>query len=298
VVGIVQEVEVASGRVLFEWRSNEHVGVDESFMPQVTPAGNVDYFHLNSIDVDTDGQLLVSARNTSTVYKIDRKTGDVLWRLGGKKSDFTLGENVAFAWQHNAIAVDHHGLIRIFDNEASPAVLPYSRVIWVRHDDEKKTATLERSFKHPESLSAGSQGNAQGLENGDTFVGWGALPRISEFDERGGLVFDASFPAGYNTYRAYRFEWRGEPDTRPTAIATRAANGDTVVRAIWNGATEVVEWDVLESEGHHAHEVQAAAWNGFDTSINVGEYLRSVVVVARDRYGREIGRSAITPVSE
>jgi len=177
-------------------------------------------------------------------------------------------------------------------------VLPYSRVIWVRHDERTKTATLERWFKHPEGLSAGSQGNAQGLENGDTLVGWGALPRISEVDERNALVFDASFPAGYNTYRAYRFEWRGEPDTRPTVIARRTAGGDTQVHAIWNGATEVVEWDVLDGGGHHAREVQSAAWNGLDTPIAIGEYLRSVVVVARDRHGREIGRSAVTPVAD
>ena len=294
--GVIQEIDVATGRVVFEWHSLDHIGLDESHQP-VPASGTTawDYFHLNAINLDEDGNLLVNARHTWAAYRIDRHTGAVRWRLGGKKSDFTLGDGVAFAWQHNAISVDHHGLIRFFDNEASPQELPYSRVIWVRHDDEKKTATLERWFKHPENLSAGSQGNAQGLENGDTFVGWGALPRISEFDERNDLVFDASFPTGYNTYRAYRFEWRGEPETQPTAIATRTEEGNTKVHAIWNGATEVARWEVLDRRGR---EVEFAAWNGLDTPIEVGEYLRSVVVVARDRNGRELGRSAVTPVLE
>jgi hypothetical protein len=208
---------------------------------------------------------------------------------------------VAFAWQHNPTAVDDHGLVRIFDNEASPEVLPYSRVIWVRHDDVKRTATLERWLKHPDGLLAPSQGNAQGLENGDTFVGWGALPRFSEFDERNDLLFDAALPSGYNSYRAYRFEWRGEPDTRPTATAKRTSDGATVVHAVWNGATEVARWDVVaaasDGGGDDRRPVASASWNGLDTSIQVGEFLQSVLVIARDRAGRELGRSVWTPVA-
>ena len=101
------------------------------------------------MSLDENGDFLINSRHTWAAYRLDRHTGEVKWRLGGKKSDFALGPNVAFAWQHNATAVDHHGLIRFFDNEASPTVLPYSRVIWVRHDDVNKTATLERWFKHP-----------------------------------------------------------------------------------------------------------------------------------------------------
>jgi hypothetical protein len=296
--GVIQEIDVRSGRVLFEWHSLDHIGLDESHAPVSTsPTVAWDYFHLNAVSVDEDGNLLVGARNAWAVYRIDRHTGAILWRLAGTKSDFVLGPGVAFAWQHNPTAADDHGLIRIFDNEASPAVLPYSRVIWVRHDDRRKTATLERSFKHPDGLSAGSQGNAQGLDNGDTFVGWGALPRFSEFDGHDNLIFDAAFPAGYNTYRAYRFDWVGEPDTAPAATAQRTGDGDTIVHAVWNGATEVARWEVLEPSARGPRAVASAAWNGLDTAIEVGEFLHDVVVVARDRGGREIGRSAVTPVA-
>jgi hypothetical protein len=300
--GIVQEINIANGNVIFEWHSLDHVGLDESHSPVPTSAKTAwDYFHLNAVSVDEDGNLLVDARNTWTAYRIDRHSGAVKWRLGGKRSDFVLGPDVAFAWQHNPTAVDDHGLVRIFDNEAAPEVLPYSRVIWVRHDDVKKTATLERWLKHPDGLLAPSQGNAQGLENGDTFVGWGALPRFSEFDEQNNLLFDAALPSGYNSYRAYRFEWRGEPDTRPTATAKRTTDGNTVVHAIWNGATEVAHWDVVTVAGDEdrddRHLVASAPWNGLDTSIPVAEFLQSVVVVARDRAGRELGRSAVTSVT-
>ncbi len=296
--GVYQEIDVATGRVLFEWHSLDHVGLDESEAPVSTsPTVAWDYFHANAVSIDEDGNLLVGARNTWAAYRIDRHTGALLWRLGGKKSDFALGQGVAFAWQHNPTAADDHGLIRIFDNEASPAVLPYSRVIWVRHDDVHRTATLERWFKHPDNLSAGSQGNAEALDNGDTFVGWGALPRISEFDPSNNLVFDAAFPDGYNTYRAYRYPWVGEPDTAPTATAAVDEAGDTVVHAVWNGATQVASWDVLEVSGGHISRVASAAWDGYDTAITANEDLTSVVVVAFDHAGIEIGRSAVTSVT-
>ena len=303
--GVIQEVDIRNGQVLFEWHSLDHIAIDESHEPVSTsPTVAWDYFHLNAVSIDDDGQLLVGARHAWATYRLDRHTGAVLWRLGGKKSDFTLGPNVAFAWQHNPTAVNDDGSIRIFDNEASPAVLPYSRVIWIKHDDVNRTATLERWFKHPDGLSAGSQGNAEGLDNGDTFVGWGALPRFSEFDRDSALIFDAALPTNYNSYRAYRHQWEGEPESRPTATAQRAGDGDTVVHAIWNGATEVARWDVVDAAGDRQwhgdglRRVASGAWNGLDTIISVNEILHSVAVVARDSEGREIGRSARVQVSE
>jgi hypothetical protein len=308
--GIVQEIDIPTGAVLFEWHSLDHVGPDESHAPVPSSATAAwDYFHVNAVSLDEDGNLLVDARNTWAAYRLDRHSGRVLWRLGGKKSDFALGPNVAFAWQHNPTAVDHHGLIRIFDNEAAPPVLPYSRVIWVRHDDVSKTATLERWFKHPDGLQAGSQGNAEGLEDGHTFVGWGALPRLSEFDRDGNLVFDAALPSRYNSYRTYRFEWAGEPEVAPTVSAVRNADGSTTVHAVWNGATHVATWDVVDEVAWAKHKwlteadrglatVASASWNGLDTAITVDASVDSVVVIARDREGHAVGVSAVAQVTQ
>ena len=210
--GTVQEVDVSTGRVVFEWHSLGNVALGESYWPLPNSA-NVpwDYFHLNAIAVDDDGNLLVSARHTPAVYKIDRHTGRIIWRLAGRKSDFRLGPGARFWFQHNAVAAGPD-TIRIFDNEVNPKpVLPYSRVIRVKLDPSAKIATLVGSFRHPNKLSAVSQGNAQALDNGDTFVGWGQTGHFSEFDSNGHMLFDAVLPKGYDTYRAYRFRWPASP---------------------------------------------------------------------------------------
>jgi hypothetical protein len=211
--GSIQEIDVATGKVLFEWHSLGKVGFDESYWPLPdSSAAAWDYIHINGIALDDDGNLLLSARHTSTVYKLDRHTGEVIWRLGGKKSDFRFGTEAGFSFQHNAVAAGHN-TIRIFDNEVNPKpVLPWSRVIWLRLDPSAKTAALIRSIAHPDHLSAISQGSAQLLDNGNTFVGWGEPAHFSEFDSNGRMIFDATLPKGYDTYRAYRFRW--PPDQR------------------------------------------------------------------------------------
>jgi hypothetical protein len=290
--GVVQEIDVASGRVLFEWHSLDHVGLDESQAPVPTTAGAVyDYFHVNAVSLDVDGDLLVDARNTWTFYKIDRRSGEILSRVGGKKTDFTLGPGAAFAWQHDPEAVDRH-TVRVFDNEAAPTILPRSRVIWLRRDPWTHTVSLVRAFEHPDGLSAGSQGNSQALDGGHTFVGWGATGRFSELDPFGNLVFDASVPTGYDTYRAYRHVWHGRPDVPPTATAQRTSEDAVTVHAIWNGATDVARWIVVA--GGHPHAlwpVASADWNGLDTTIAVSTRAAEVAVVAVDEAGRELGRS-------
>jgi hypothetical protein len=209
--GSIQEIDIATGKVIFEWHSLGQVGFEESYWP--LPDSSMaawDYIHINGIALDDDGNLLLSARHTSTVYKIDRHTGEVIWRLGGKKSDFRFGPDAGFSFQHDTVAVGRD-TIQIFDNEVNPKpVLPWSRVIWLKLDRSAKTATLIRSIDHPDHLSVLSQGSVQALDNGDTFVGWGETGHFSEFDPSGRMIFDASLPKGYDTYRAYRF--RGPAD--------------------------------------------------------------------------------------
>jgi hypothetical protein len=294
--GVVQEINITSGKVLFEWHSLDHVALSESYNPlpplPTTKATAWDYFHLNNVSIDVDGNLLISARHTWTVYKLDRHTGAVIWRLGGKKTDFALGPGVRFAWQHNPIAVDD-STIRIFDNESNGTpVLPYSRVIWVHHDDVNKTATLVRWFEHPDALSAPSQGNSEALDNSDTFIGWGARGRFSEIDENNNLLFDANVPPGYDTYRAYRATWTPDLHDKPTATGQIQGQGSTLVHAIWNGATQIVTWEVQDSSAHGGQKIVASApWDGLDTAITVGQPLTSVRVIALDAHGNVLGRS-------
>jgi hypothetical protein len=290
--GVVQEIDVATGRVLFEWHSLDHVPLDESHLP-LSADLPYDYFHINAVNLDNDGNLLISGRHTWTVYKVDRRTGQILWRLGGTRSDFKLGPGVRFAWQHNPLPAGPN-LIRLFDNETngSDTVAPHSRVIWISLDTISSTATLVKAFAHPGGLLVPSQGNAQALDNGDTFVGWGQRGRVSEFDPQGKLLFDAVLPGGNDTYRAYRADWTGRPSTRPTAIAWTNANGSTTVHALWNGATEVATWRVLGGRtASTLVRIRTAGWNGLDTTITIRAAPRQIEVVAVDARGAVIGRS-------
>jgi Arylsulfotransferase (ASST) len=118
--GGVQEVDLRSRRVLFDWASAGHVALDESYAKRPkNPSALYDYFHVNSIEIDTDGNLLVSARNTHAVYKISRRTGRIMWRLGGKRSDYSLGPGVRFAWQHDARR-QRDRTISVFDKGRRP----------------------------------------------------------------------------------------------------------------------------------------------------------------------------------
>jgi hypothetical protein len=292
--GVIEELAVPSGHVLWQWHSLDHVPVADSYLPVESP---YDYFHLNSISFDTDGNLLVSARGTSTVYKIDRRSGAVIWRLGGKRSDFIFGPGARFTGQHDAIAAAS-GVIRLFDNGSDGVTQtePQSRVVWIRLDEAARTATLARQLTHPNVVLSQSQGNAETLANGDTLVGWGSAGEVSEFDPQGKLLFDAQL-VGRDTYRAYRFEWEGKPDAPPRATARRSGRRALVVHAIWNGATSVVRWRILA--GSIAGKLVAArtiAWNGFDTAVELRSRARYAKVVALESGGAAIGESTIVRV--
>jgi len=295
--GVVQEIDIATGQVLFEWHSLGHVPLTDSYQPVESP---YDYFHVNSVSLDNDGNLLISGRHTWTIYKVDRHSGQIIWRLGGKHGDFSVPANAAFAWQHNALAAGAN-TIRIFDNERNDSgqVMPQSRVIWLQLNLATMSATLARAVAHPNGWSANSQGNAQALANGNTLVGWGDSGRLSEFDSQNGFLFDALLP-GAQTYRAYRFAWSGRPATRPTATGRHHGRGKkrkSTVHAIWNGATSVARWRILAGRSaRHLRAVRTVSWNGLDTQATIPGAPREVVVAALDRSGHVVGRSKPTRV--
>jgi hypothetical protein len=296
--GIVQEIDLASGRVLFEWHSLDHVPLSASYEPAPrNPNEPYDYFHINSVVLAPDGNLLISSRHTWTVYEVDRHTGRVIWRLGGKHSDFKLGPGARFAWQHNPMPVGPNEL-RIFDNESNGRPRePVSRVITLRLNYQRMTATLVKSIEHPARLSAPSQGNSELLPGGDLFVGWGRLGRFSEFGPNGTLLLDAVFPPGYDTYRAYRFPWTGEPSTKP-AVAAHRDGPWTDLEAFWNGATNVARWGILAGRDPDSLKpVATVPWNGLDTRTRVPTTARWVAAAAEDSAGNAVGTSAPVQVA-
>ena len=286
--GVVQELDIATGRVLFEWHSLDHVALAETYeRPPILASQPYDYFHINSIDEDTDGNLLVSARNTRAIYKIDRVTGEILWRLGGKRSDFAMGPGARFAWQHDARR-RADGTITLFDNEAAPRVGPQSRGLVLRLDMRRMRATLVRSIVHEPRLLAATQGNLQLLPNGHWFVGWGARPYFTEYDATGRRVlFDARFGYQDDSYRAYRLPWIGRPGGRPAL----AVSGRTAYVS-WNGATEVARWQLLAGDApNRLRPVRSVARGGFETALAAPAGARYVAVGALARDGAVLGIS-------
>ena len=279
--GGFQELDLHSGRVLFDWHSHDHVPLRESYSKW--PRNRTfpfDYFHINSVGLDVDGNYLVSARNTHTVYKISRRTGRILWRLGGKRSDFALARGVRFAWQHDARR-ERDRTIRIFDNGAAPRVHRESRVIFVHLNARTMRARLVRIVVHHPPLLAINQGNAQDLPRGHLLVGWGHTPYVTEYDARGRIVLDLRYGRGADSYRAFRFRWSARPITRPAVALHRGR-----VFVSWNGATDVARWQILGGRyPRQLHPILAVAKRGFETSARAPR-TPWIAVRALDRKGR------------
>jgi hypothetical protein len=255
-----------------------------------------DYFHINSIDVYDEDHLLISARRTSAVYKVDRRTGEVVWRLGGEKSDFKMGHGTRTDWQHDARR-QGDGTITIFDNGGVERDVQ-SRGIVVEVDEDDMSATLVGEYTHPNKILAATQGNLQVLPNGNVFLGWGSEPSYSEFGPDGKLLYDASFPSQVESYRAFRFPWKGQPEDRPAVVAEAGPDDRVTVYVSWNGATEVDTWQILA--GGSLDELEpagSAPRRGFETVVTLHTSEPHVAVEAKDGSGRVLGTSeAVEPV--
>jgi len=298
--GVVQEIDLNTSRVVFEWHSLGHVPLKNSYVP--APSGQPDtpwdYFHINSVKIDSDHHLLISGRHTFAVYKVDRHTGHVIWRLGGKHSSFAMGTGARFSWQHDAEGLGNN-TYRIFDNKWSQ-IPPeptnrQSRVVYIHIKPAARTATRVRAITYPrgDGLLAGSQGNAQSLPNGNVLVGWGAADHVSEFTRSGRMIFDAHFPTGYNTYRAYRSPWVGRPDAAPF-MRFASPGGRRQVDILWNGASTVSRWRLLGGAAPgRLHAIGSTRWNGYDTAVRISPMPAYLQAVAVDGAGHTIGRTGV-----
>ena len=288
---IVEEIDVATGRVVFEWHSIDHVPLSESTQANRKPARDatkaqpLDYFHVNSIADGPRGTILVSGRNTSTIYLLARD-GHIIWRLGGTRSDFGPPAAVKFAFQHNA-RLHPGGLLTLFDNGGIPRVEPFSRPLELRLDVAAKHATIVKTFLPPKKIASPFEGNLQLLDDGGALVGWGGVRIVSEFAPDGTVRFQLKLPYG-DTYRAYRSIWIGRPATLP-----RAAVGAGTVYASWNGETGIARWQVLAgTDNAHLRVVGAAPWADLETAIPADTSSENVVAVrALDARGRVLGTS-------
>jgi hypothetical protein len=299
---IVQEIDIRTGLVVWEWHALGHIPLVDSY---ATPATSADFdaFHLNSIQQLPGGRMLVSARDTSAVYEIDQATGAVVWTLGGKASSFRLGRGARFYFQHDAQLLSG-GKLSLFDDEAGPPIeARSSRGLTLALDARRHTATVVRQFRRPGPPTlADSEGNLQTLSDGSTFIGWGANRFLSEFTSRGKLRFDAALPADDGSYRVFRDPWTGMPATRPAITVRRPSTAAVAVYASWNGATSVARWQVLAGRGDSSlRPIGSATARGFETRLAVDTSrlsahanMSTFEVRALDSAGRVLGTSLPT----
>jgi hypothetical protein len=293
---LLQEIDLRTGLVRFEWHSLDHVAPWESYMP-ARPGGTQqqpwDYFHINGVHADPDGELLVDARNTWAAYEVNARTGQIVWRLGGKRSSFALAPGANTAWQHDA-ELGASGTVTFFDNGGSPRIHAQSRGVVLALDEQHMTAALVSSFVHPTPLLAASQGNFQPLPDGDWFVGWGQEPYFSEFAPNGRVLFDAHLPPEYQSYTVLKYSWSGQPPQRPRIALRPARGGGERVYVSWNGGTGVTAWEVLAGRSARGlFPIARAPRRGFETLITLAAAHRYLAVRALGGNGQVLATSAV-----
>jgi Arylsulfotransferase (ASST) len=298
---IVQEIDIKTGLVMFEWHAFDHLRLRDSLAPYQKHHA-YDFAHVNSVYEEKNGNLLISARNASAAVEVDRGTGRTLFRIGGKRPTLPMQPQAAFIAQHS-INRTRRGAITVFDNGAgappkhgkfkgrpsrglilaqpkTPPGLPPFPIIVVH---ELKPDFPRRTF---------SQGNVQELENGGFFVGWGGdEPWFSEFSNDGQLVYDAHFvPRSLDTYRAYRFRWTGHPDYPP-----RIAVSGGAIYASWNGATNVHRWQVIGGSDPNDLSPIGPAQDetGFETKLGIPGAPAYVAVRALGVHDNTLGTSQV-----
>jgi EmrB/QacA subfamily drug resistance transporter len=292
----VQEYELSTGKLLRTWSALDHIPPSAS--REGVPGNGFpwDAYHVNSIQLVGSDKFLVSLRGTWAAYLVDIDSGRIVWTLGGRHSDFEFGDGAKFEWQHD---VELHGdsTITMFDNHccqitAGDTFVPPrepSRPLTLKLDEEAKRVTLVKEQPRGAHFNTRYMGNAQFMDNGNVFVGWGSQPFLSEYDSDGNLLLDGRLPGPDQTYRARREHWVGKPLTKPAG----AARGNTVY-ASWNGATEVASWRVRAGTSATGMKpVANSGKKGFETAIAVSKRYPVYAVEALDSSGAVLATSDV-----
>lgn len=290
---VVQQIDVKTGLVMWEWHSLGHIALSESNVAPRASGYPWDYVHINSADPGAAGDVLLSSRNTWGLYDVDIKSGNVRWRLGGKRSSFKLGAGTREYWQHDA-EFQPGGLISVFDNASAPPKEKQSRGILLRADISSHTVALVKQFVNPsKTLLAASQGNTLSLPGGNWLLGYGGLPNFTEFDSSGHVLLDGTLGKDVQSFRTYLSPWSATPPGRPSLVVKAAGSGAASVAVSWNGATDVASWRVLAGASASAlAPVATAARSGFQTTITAHTAGPYVAAQALDGSGAVLGTSA------
>jgi hypothetical protein len=202
---IIQELD-QNKNVIFQWRSWDHYKITDATDDISLTDSIIDPIHTNAIEEDTDGNLLISDRHMDEITKIDRQTGDIIWRLGGENNQFQfLNDDVGFSHQHDIRRLPN-GDVTLFDDGNLHWSQLSSRAVEYNLDENNKTAELVWQFKNiPDEYSV-AMGNVQRLADDNTVIGWGTGgPAVTEVTPQGLKEFELSLPENVFNYRAFRF---------------------------------------------------------------------------------------------
>jgi EmrB/QacA subfamily drug resistance transporter len=295
----VQEYNLKTGKLLRTWDALEHIPLGDSHATVPTNGFPWDAYHVNAIDLTGEGAFLVSMRNTWAAYLVNIETGAIEWTVGGRHSSYKFGPKAEFQWQHD-VALGPNSTVTMFDDHCcqltgggtSVHATGPSRGLVLKLDQQTHVATLVHQYTGNDEFESEYMGDTQPLANGDTFIGWGSEPYFTEYGPSGKRLLEARFPGNDLSYRSIREPWVGLPLTSPSAVA-RQQNGRTTVYMSWNGATQVVSWRVLGTEGaDRTTAVPSSAKTGFQTAIAVPGSYKSLEVQALDSAGNVIGTSS------
>jgi Arylsulfotransferase (ASST) len=293
---VVQEIDVRTGLVMWEWHALGHIPLSDSHNPIPHNGNPWDYIHVNSIDPGTSNDVLVSARNSWGLYDVDIRTGAFNWQLGGKHSTFKLGPGTKTYWQHDA-EWQPGGLISVFDNGSTPPREKQSRGVLLKPDFAARTVALAKAFVNPsKTLLAPAQGNTLALPGGDWLMGYGNLPNFTEYDSGGHVLLDGTLGHNVQDFRTFLSPWSGRPETAPAVVAKRSGASVTVSTS-WNGATGVASWKLLAGSSPSVLvPIATVPRHGFQTTATVTTGAPYVESWALDANGNELGASAATRV--
>lgn len=309
-----QHIELGSNNLLFEWSALDHVPLNETFvLPNTTEVSGTgltttnpwDYFHINSVDQNADGDYLVSARHTCTVYKVSGRDGHIMWRLGGIASDFSFEPRLNFSFQHDARFREENDtatIISLFDNASNGynQTARYSAGKILKLDHTTKTASLVREFVAPYQFVSASQGNMQLLgpqwTTANAFLGWGENAYISEYGPDGTMVQQGHFATtGSMNYRAFKHNFTSNPTDAPALYAyAHNMSAPTSFWMSWNGATRVAQWRIYAGasrSGPWTVVVDTVTKTGFETAFTSSGYHAWSIVESLDADGKPLKNS-------
>lgn len=198
----------ADDNELWRWHSIDHYEILDVDDAIDLTNHTIDWTHCNSIEIDPEGNLIISTRNFNEITKINRQTGEIMWRLGGEKNQFQfINDNRGFGRQHSARLLSN-GNLALFDN-GHMLIPQYSSYVEYDIDEQNFTATLIRRYSRNGTIFSHTRGSVQELSNGNILISWDHLqnPFVSEIGPEDSTEYEVRYDSYFHQYGAHKFPW-------------------------------------------------------------------------------------------